>query len=95
MSFDKAEQAQRAQAFEQAQLAQGAVKPILPLPPLTGARDMKGTKIQLGDTVARPVSDNVVHIRLCKVTGIEARKVYLDGSRLPIKHPERLLVIKA
>lgn len=95
-AFDKTEQARRALLFDQAQAALGATKPNLPIPPLkqTGARDMKGTLITVGATVARALSaDSGAYIRICKVTGMEAGKVYLDHSKVAVKHPSRLLII--
>jgi hypothetical protein len=97
--FDKNEQAKRAALYDQTQVALGATKPVLPMPPIRpaisqGARDMLGTKINVGNTVARAVSNSRgTFIRVCKVTGTDAGKVYLDNSVQVVKHPERLLIL--
>jgi hypothetical protein len=91
--FDKAEQAKRAALLDQEQLAQGATKPILPIPPPQRIKDMQGTAIVVGHTVARALTGDHACIRICKVTGVNGDKIYLDDSRVPVKYPSRLLII--
>ena len=92
--FNKAEQARRAQQFTAAQASLGLTKPVLPMPPKSsGVRDMQGNLIMVGAKVARAIAGDVTYIRICTVTGTEPGKVYVDNSKVPVKHPSRLLIL--
>jgi hypothetical protein len=60
------------------------------------AKDVRGIDIQVGDTVARPVSlykAGSAELEIRQVTKIVDGRVYLDGAATPIKFPERLAVL--
>jgi hypothetical protein len=56
--------------------------------------DLHGYTFTLGCKVARAVLyGKSPMIDICKVTKITDSKLYLDSSKVPIKFPERLLII--
>ena len=57
--------------------------------------DLQGNSFQEGDKVARAaVNGSSGYIVLCKVTKIEAGKMYLDNSKQHIRYPNRLLIVE-
>jgi len=56
--------------------------------------DLEGVFFWLNHYVARAViQNNSPCIKICKVTKVENGKIYLDGSKQPIRYPDRLLII--
>jgi hypothetical protein len=56
--------------------------------------DMQGKSYAVGDIVARGVkSGYAVSIEIVEVTRIEDDKIYVGGSKVPIKYPQRLLIV--
>ena len=54
--------------------------------------DMRGASFHEGCEVVRAVGDGILAI--CIVTKIEDNKIYLDRSKIAIRYPKRLLIIK-
>lgn len=54
--------------------------------------DKQGKVFHEGCEVVRAVGDG--HLAICTVTKIEDDKLYLDNSKVAIKYPKRLLIIK-
>lgn len=59
-------------------------------------KDKLGFAFSEGCKVARAVSSgrSSVDLVICTVTRIEGDKLYLDGSKVAIRFPERLLIIE-
>lgn len=58
-------------------------------------KDMKGFAFNVGCKVARAmVVGQSPKIHISEVTRIENEKIYLDGSKIAIKYPHRLLIIE-
>lgn len=53
-------------------------------------KDMRGREINVGDEVVKSTSAGSLCV--CKVTRIEAGKMYLDGSHVAVHYPGRLFV---
>lgn len=57
-------------------------------------QDIFGVNFQVGDKVARAgLCGRVAELSIATVTRIENDKLYLDGSKVAIKYPGRLLII--
>lgn len=57
-------------------------------------KDMKGFAFHEGCKVIRATLwGKSPRLEECEVTRIENDKLYLDGSKQPMKYPERLLII--
>lgn len=54
--------------------------------------DMEGNEFYKNCKVARAISDG--YLLICEVTRMENGKIYLDNSKVPIKYPRRLLIVK-
>lgn len=54
--------------------------------------DLRGNVFHEGCEIVRSVGDG--YLQICTVTRIEDGKVYLDRSKIPIRFPQRLLIIK-
>lgn len=58
-------------------------------------KDKLGFAFNEGCKVARAVMmGKSPMIDICTVTKIDADKLYLDNSKIPIRYPERLLIIE-
>ena len=56
--------------------------------------DMLGKEFQIGDKVARAYgSGRAMNLQISEVSKMENGKLYLDGSRIAIIYPGRLLII--
>lgn len=63
---------------------------------MTVAADVRGKIFCVGQTVGKAVSLNrggSCAVTICEVTRIDDGKVYLDGSKVAVKFPERLAII--
>ena len=57
-------------------------------------RDMRGQEFVVGDKVAKAYSSGrSVNLSVCTVTRIEDGNMYLDGSKVAIRYPGRLLIV--
>jgi len=57
-------------------------------------KDMRGQSFVVGDKVVKAcTSGRAVNISICEVTRIEDGKMYLDGSKVAINFPGRLLIV--
>lgn len=57
-------------------------------------RDMRGQEFVVGDKVAKAISSGrSVNLSVCTVTKIENGSMYLDGSKVAIRFPGRLLIV--
>lgn len=54
--------------------------------------DKRGKVFHEGCEIVRAVGEG--RLDICIVTKIEDDKLYLDNSKVPIKYPRRLLIIK-
>lgn len=57
--------------------------------------DTKGRPWQVGDTAVKAErhGSSAPHLRFARVTDIADGKVYLDGSKVPVGFPERMLLL--
>lgn len=55
-------------------------------------KDIKGNSFHVGCKIVRAVSDG--YLQFCQVTKIEDAKLYLDNSKVPIRYPNRLLIVE-
>lgn len=57
-------------------------------------KDMRGQVFVVGDKVAKAfTSGRSVNLSVCTVTRIENGNMYLDGSKVAIRFPGRLLIV--
>ena len=57
-------------------------------------KDMRGKSFAIGDKVAKAcTSGRAVNLEIGEGTRIEEGKMYLDGSKVAIRFPGRLLII--
>lgn len=57
-------------------------------------KDMRGQSFVVGDKVVKAyTSGRAVNLSICTVTRIEAGRMYLDGSKVAINFPGRLLIV--
>ena len=60
------------------------------------ATDVQGKTFAVGQKVARAVKIGAVdgvEVKITEVTKVDGDKVYLNGSKQPMKFPERLAII--
>lgn len=60
----------------------------------TELKDMLGKPFVVGDKVAKAcTSGRAVNLEIGEVTRIEAGRMYMDGSKVAIRFPGRLLIV--
>jgi len=95
--IDKKEQLRRVQAFEEAQKLLGKTAPSLPIPVKANQAplSMNNKRFEVGQTVLHPhISGNSAYISVRKVSKIDEHgKVFLDGSNICLKAPERCYIL--
>jgi hypothetical protein len=58
--------------------------------------DMRGYTYKVGDLVARGRSvGSSVEVEVVEVTRIEDGKMYVGGSKVAIRYPQRMLIVNA
>lgn len=56
--------------------------------------DLLGNSYSIGDNVARAIkSGYAVNIEITHVSRIQDGKMYLGDSKVPVKYPQRLLIV--
>ena len=54
--------------------------------------DMRGYSFHVGCKVVRAVSDT--RLEICTVTRLDEKGLFLSGSKIPIRFPQRLIILE-
>lgn len=61
----------------------------------TAPVDMRGVAFKVGDRVAKAIkSGYAVNLELATVSRLDGGKVYLSGSKVPVRFPGRCLIVQ-